>query len=349
VDKRYSNYKRNNQGEWHEKDRGYTSDIKLSDDKKKTPGKWTYIFSALMMLYGAGTMVDAGAMTGGGRNIIIGAVVFASGLAIMLAALIAPSLENRRSKKKVSRKYLRYAAVIGKYRRTPLALLSQELNTSKKAVQIDIQEMIFEGYYSDAYVDQDKEELIIPSNTMTRENMTRCPKCSAETMSYYNYCPLCGHSMSPDDVTEQEKISAQVRMYLGMVDSVRLFSSNEELIKCTEYFSELVSGILKRTEDRPQLMESRDIRNLYNLYLPKIAGALENYKEMVLQKIPAEKRLAVEDDLCQVFYKENMALVEITNKLNDDDILDISAEIDAIEGKLSRDGYSGSYTERQAV
>ena len=32
-----------------------------------------------------------------------------------------------------------------------------------------------------------------------------------------------------------------------------------------------------------------------------------------------------------------------------DDILDISAEIDAIEGKLLRDGYTGSYTERQAV
>ena len=48
----------------------------------------------------------------------------------------------------------------------------------------------------------------------------------------------------------------------------------------------------------------------------------------------------MEDDLCQVFYKENMALVEITNKLTDDDILDISAEIDAIEDKLMRDGYS---------
>jgi hypothetical protein len=34
-----------------------------------------------------------------------------------------------------------------------------------------------------------------------------------------------------------------------------------------------------------------------------------------------------------------MALVEITNKLNDDDILDISSEIDAIEEKLARDGY----------
>jgi hypothetical protein len=61
---------------------------------------------------------------------------------------------------------------------------------------------------------------------------------------------------------------------------------------------------------------------------------------MMLQKLPAEKRLAVEDDLCKVFYKENMALVEITNKLNDNDILDISAEIDAIADKLARDGYS---------
>jgi hypothetical protein len=295
------------------------------------------------MLYGAGVMTD------GGRGIFIGAVVFASGLAIMLAALIAPSLENRRSKKKASRKYLRYAAVIGKYRRTPLVLLSEELNTSKKAVQIDIQEMIFEGYYTDAYVDQDKEELIIPSNTMIRENMIRCPKCSAEMMAYYNFCPVCGHSMSPEDVSEQEKTTEQVRMYLGMAGSVRLFSSNEELIKCTEYFCELVSGILKRTEDRPHLMESREIRNLYNLYLPKIAGALENYKEMTIRKIPAEKRLAVEDDLCRLFYKENMALVEITNKLNDDDILDISAELDAIENKLVQDGYSGRYAERQTV
>ena len=64
------------------------------------------------------------------------------------------------------------------------------------------------------------------------------------------------------------------------------------------------------------------------------------HKEVTERKTPAEKRLAVEDDLCQVFYKENMALVEITNKLTDDDILDISAEIDAIEDKLMRDGYS---------
>ena len=87
------------------------------------------------------------------------------------------------------------------------------------------------------------------------------------------------------------------------------------------------------------LMNAEEIVRVINNEDKKIAGAIEDYKEMLIKKIPAEKRLALEDDLCKVFYKENMALVEITNKLNDDDILDISSEIDAIEEKLARDGY----------
>ena len=291
------------------------------------------IIAGLMMLYGAGGMEDYG------KNFYVGLMIFIAGFAVLMAVCILPFLSSRSKKRKVSKKYLRYSSVIGQYRRTPLKMLADELKTSEKNVKLEIQEMVFDGYLKDAYVDQDSEELVIPANTMIREKKIRCPRCSAEIKDVYNYCPMCGHSRFAEETNEQEKNHEQVRMYLGMIDSVKLFSANQELLKCTAYFSELVNDILKRTEDKPELMGNRDIRNLYNLYLPKIAGAIEDYKEMLIKKIPAEKRLALEDDLCKVFYKENMALVEITNKLNDDDILDISSEIDAIEEKLARDGY----------
>ena len=312
----------------------YGGDIKLSKNKKEKSGLAVTIIAGLMMLYGAGGMTEYG------REFIVGVVVFAAGFAVMMVGTIVPSLSARSTRRKLSKKQLRYSTVIGQYRRTPIKLLAEEMKTSEKNVKLELQEMIVDGYLKGAYVDQDADELVVPGNTMAREKVSHCPRCSAEMKEFFNYCPVCGHAIDAEADSELDHELESVRMYLGMVSSVRLYSTNDELIKCTDYFGELVSGIIKRVEDKPELLGSRDIRNLFHLYLPKIAGAMENYKEVTERKTPAEKRLAVEDDLCQVFYKENMALVEITNKLTDDDILDISAEIDAIEDKLMRDGYS---------
>ena len=312
----------------------YGSDIKLSNNKKNKTGLAVTIISGLMMLYGAGGMMEEG------KDLIVGAVIFDAGFVLMMAGTIIPSLSARSTRRKLSKKQLRYSAVIGQYRRTPIKLLAEELKTNEKNVMLELQEMIYDGYLKGAYVDQNADELVVPGNSMVREKISRCPRCSAEMKEFFNYCPVCGHAIDAEADSELDQELESVRMYLGMVSSVKLYSANDELIKCAEYFGELVSGIVKRVEDKPELLGSRDIRNLFHLYLPKIAGAMENYKDVTERKTPAEKRLALEDDLCQVFYKENMALVEITNKLTDDDILDISAEIDAIEDKLLRDGYS---------
>lgn len=172
-----------------------------------------------------------------------------------------------------------------------------------------------------------------------KEEKIRCPKCRAEIEKYYNFCPVCGLSMNEEEEDDQEMISKQVKMKLGMIVSINAYTNNEELKNCAALFRDLVTNVLRRVEDKPQLMENREIRNLFNLYLPKISDVIENYKEVVQQSIPAGKKLALEDDLCQILYKENMALEDLKGRLSDEDIMDISAEIDAIEEKLARDGY----------
>ena len=144
----------------------YGSDIKLSKNKKEKSGLAVTIIAGLMMLYGAGGMTEYG------REFIVGVVVFAAGFAVMMVGTIVPSLSARSTRRKLSKKQLRYSTVIGQYRRTPIKLLAEEMKTSEKNVKLELQEMIVDGYLKGAYVDQDADELVVPGNTMVREKVS---------------------------------------------------------------------------------------------------------------------------------------------------------------------------------
>lgn len=175
-----------------------------------------------------------------------------------------------------------------------------------------------------------------------KEKKLYCPHCKAEIKDTFNFCTVCGKSLisEGDDMT---KMAEKARMQAGMVASIREYTSNEELINCTRYFRNQIENILKRVQDKPELLDSRDIRNLFNLYLPKLAGIVEDFKSMADQGLQPSKRLLMEDDICSVFYKQNMALVSMLDKLTNDSMTDIAAEIDAVEEKLKRDGYETEY------
>lgn len=297
-------------------------------------GCFTYIAAAIMIFVGILTLTD------GDEYFYLGLALFVGGLLIAIVNGIAPYfglLEKR--KKKYPKKYYLYAAVIGDYKNTPIQLFVNEFNENEKNVIVNLQEMIHTHFLFDAYIDNDSKELIIESNEVVRKEKEYCPNCGSEIKKKTKYCMMCGFNFEEDLLTEQDKAIKKGKG--DLIDTVFIDNSvNQELIEQASEYNSLLTGLLKRIETNPEILENRDVKAVLNLYAPKIKQVADNYRAVVLQNITDEKRAQLEKDLCSVFEKENNALIELNNKLNEEDIMDISADIDAIIEKLGKDGYT---------
>ena len=296
-------------------------------------GCFTYIAAAVMIFLGMITLTD------GEKYFYIGLALFIGGLLIAAVNGIAPyfGLLDKKNKR-YPKKYYLYSAVIGNYRNTPIQLFVDEFNTNEKNILVDIQEMIHSNYLYDSYIDYENKELIVDHNKLVRKEKKYCPNCGEEIKRRTKFCVMCGCSFEEALFTEHEKMVDAAKKDLKETGNVDFADNMELLDKVTEY-KHLLSSIIKRVEENPDLINNREITSLFNLYVPKIRSVIDNYKDVISQNIPDEKREKLESDLCIVFSKENGALIEIINELNDEDILDISSDIDAIIEKLERDGY----------
>lgn len=282
------------------------------------------------------------AMVAGDKYGLPGVIMFTGGMVILLFTAIAPLIDSKKKKEeKKPQYYLLYNSLIGNYRSTPLAHFSKHFSKNEKKVIIDLQSMIDDGYLQNAFIDYDNKELIVKGNKEMRVDSTThyCFNCGAKYYGSPKFCSECGVSLVLDikqriaEEIDEAKRQATIIMEFSVGDS------HDEKIKeqASKVYNRLLS-IFSKIEEGNYEAWNYEMQSLTNLYLPAIYRILNNYLNLDAKIINDKEKNALESDIERTLDVLANTFDGMYKKINEESVMDISAEVDALIMKLNIDG-----------
>ena len=212
----------------------------------------------------------------------------------------------RRKKKKRFEAYLK---LIGNKTAVPIHYLADVMGIDYHKVIKDLQEMISRGILQPAWLDMQTYRLML---TEYSEDQVIRPEEKKE-----------------EAISRNERILRQIRADNDLI-------ADEEVSRKIDRIEDLTRKIFAILDQRPE--KEAQLYNFMNYYLPTTLKALESYARLEAQGIetPAVK---------ETKHKINHALDELADgyekqldKLFEDDVVDITADIDVMRKMLERDG-----------
>ena len=241
---------------------------------------------------------------GGGVSNLIRAIFM---LCFTAGGLVATVFGLLRRKKR--RRFEAYLKLIGDKEVVPIHYLADVLGIDYHKVIKDLQEMISRGILQPAWLDLKTYRLML---TEYSEDQVFQPEEKKE-----------------EAVSRNERILQQIRADNDLI-------ADEEVSRKIDRIEDLTRKIFAILDQRPE--KEAQLYNFMNYYLPTTLKALESYARLEAQGIET-------DAIRQAKQKINHALDELADgyekqldKLFEDDVVDITADIDVMRKMLQKDG-----------
>ena len=272
-----------------------------------TNGTLFTVIGAILAAAGA-----IGAMAGG-LDLLMSGVSFGGllGLTFWLSVAaggIVTAIFGRMRKKKAAR-FENYLKLIGDKEAVPIHYLADVMGIDYHKVIKDLREMIARGILQPAWLDLKTYRLMMTEYTETQ-------------------------AVRPQEKTE-EAISRNDRI-LRQIRADNDLIADQEVSRKIDRIEDLTKKIFAILEQRPE--KEAQLYNFLNYYLPTTLKALESYARLEAQGIETAA-------IKEAKQKINHALDELADgyekqldKLFEDDVVDITADIDVMRKMLHKDG-----------
>ena len=212
----------------------------------------------------------------------------------------------RRKKKKRFEAYLK---LIGDKEAVPIHYLADVMGIDYRKVIKDLQEMITRGILRPAWLDLKTYRLMMTEYTAEQDYRPEEP--------------------TEEAISRNERILRQIRADNDLI-------ADPEVSRKIDRIEDLTRKIFAILEQRPE--KEAQLYNFLNYYLPTTLKALESYARLEAQGIETES-------IREAKLKINHALDELADgyekqldRLFEDDVVDITADIDVMRKMLQKDG-----------
>ena len=256
-------------------------------------------------------------------------------LLLSIACLIA-GLWLVISKQRKIDKENRYIAIINQgYGMIPIDNISYLFPKKYDDCVKDLQELINKGVLPDAYIDYGRRLLVIDPNSTSVEPVIAPGKADA------------GDAVSID--TSKSSVKANSRQKKSEADHVDFMSLERLSKKVTDEDIKMklirISGTLKtigqKAEEDPSIRTAAGVDTFMDMYLPKTIRLVEEYEEVnKAANLPEDNELKT--NILDTLDAIDNASMTLWKDIIHSDMIDISAELDALQTKLVMDGYSES-------
>ena len=212
-------------------------------------------------------------------------------------------------RRKKKRRFEAYLKLIGDKEAVPIHYLADVMGLDYHKVIKDLQEMITRGILRPAWLDLKTYRLMMTEYSMDQVVQPEEPKDEA--------------------ISRNERILRQIKADNDLIADV-------EVSRKIDRIEDLTRKIFAILEQRPE--KEAQLYNFLNYYLPTTLKALESYARLEAQGIETES-------IREAKVKINHALDELAegyekqlDKLFEDDVVDITADIDVMRKMLQKDG-----------
>ena len=206
----------------------------------------------------------------------------------------------------------------------------------------ELQEMINSGMLPDAYIDYGRRLLVIdPHNSSMEPLIKQNPDAASGAAS------AAGQgTVEKSKKSGKKKVSEQKIDFLSLERLSKQVKDEDIKMKLIR-ISTTLKTIGQKAEEDPEIKKAAGVDTFMEMYLPKTIQLVEDYEEVnSMADMPQNNEL--KQNILDTLDAIDDAAMTLWKDIIHSDMIDISAELDALQTKLVMDGYKKSELEPDA-
>lgn len=211
--------------------------------------------------------------------------------------------------------------------------LAESAGQPEKRVLKDLKRMIAKGVLPEAKLDEQETCIMLDEETYAQylkaqESMRERQQLEEE------------RRRKAQEQPEVHAVVSEGQEYIRRIRKANDDLPGEEVSQKLDRLEEVSSKIFDYVEQHPEKLP--EIRRFMNYYLPttlKLVGAYQRFEE---QPVQGETITAAKAEILETFDTINVAFENLFDRLFQEDALDISTDISALETMLANEGLTGS-------
>ncbi len=257
------------------------------------------IFGGICSLAGLGAFVDMLDYGFYAGEFLAGGLFLGGGIAMLFGA--------NRIRKKLKR-FRKYAAIIGDAESMEVTTIASKIPTTYDKACKDLEDMISEGYFGPgAYLDVATSRFMRNASVHVEE---KTPEPEEEFSGNYK-----------ETIDRIKELNGQIR--------------DEATSAKIDRIEELTTKIFKVLEEKPE--KKSILRTFLNYYLPTTLKLLDDYRRLEAQAVSTPTVKKAKTDIENILDTLLLAYEQQLDAMFEEDVLDISSEISALESMMAQD------------
>lgn len=246
-------------------------------------------------------------------------------------------VSSLKTKRRIKR-FKRYQSVIGGRRLCPMNVLAKSVRQNRYETAADVQKMIDKGYFQEAFLDDDRECLMLDRETYRRYlyNSSLVDQKADETKEIES---VLEQPPKPGDSEVARMLAEGKKCLMDMKDTVLWWRGGEakERLAHIEQTTLKIFDCVSSTPDKAE-----ETRKLLNYYLPTMVKLLKSYDRLDSQKVEGENISSAKREIENILATIETAFEKLLDSLFEDDALDVSTDITVLATMLSQEGLTES-------
>lgn len=288
---------------------------------KVTWGALLGVFGAWKLL-GTLEMIGLGSPLGMLRNIVIYGAILGFGIYKFLQG---KNYVNR------AERYTRYMKLLEHKQFASIEELAGAVAKNAKTVVKDLEFMIEQKWFLEGRFDDRKSQFMLTDKV------------------YENYKQMeQGRLLKEQEEREKQKIEndpvqkelsqilAEGKRYVKDIRRLNDEIIGEDISKQLDEIEEIVASIFELVKRKPEKMP--ELRKLMQYYLPMTIKVVTSYRDFENERVPSEQLEESKQEIKDTLDKVKVAFVTLREKLFQEDVLDVSTDLDVLEAMMSQEG-----------
>lgn len=235
-------------------------------------------------------------------------------------------------------RFRRYLTVIGNARYYSLEHLAAATGVTKTYLVKDIRRMIRKGMFTDAYIDD--QETCIMMDRVTYQQYLAAKQGMAQRRLQEEQARQQAAS-APAQPEDSQKAAAKAaaaegRSYIQQIKAANAAIPNEEISAKLCRLEDVTTRVFSYVEGHPDKLP--EIRRFMSYYLPTTLKLVNAYRQFDSQPAAGRNIAAAKKEIQDILDTINTAFENLLDSLFEDDAMDISTDISALQIMLAQDG-----------
>jgi 5-bromo-4-chloroindolyl phosphate hydrolysis protein len=243
------------------------------------------------------------------------------------------------SSQKRARRFARYRDAIGGAAFCTVAKLSELLGEDPQRIRKDLKKMISTGVYPEGHLDRNETCFMV--DDITYEEFLEAER---------NYLARMKEKQEEEQkqtdpkIAELEAVKKEGNDYLKQIRAANDALPEKDISDKLDQLENVTARIFACVAQHPEKLP--DIRSFMRYYLPTTLKLVKAYQEFEEQPVQGENIKKAKAEIERALDTVNVAFANLLDKLFEDDVLDISADVSTLETLLKQGGLTGSDFEK---